>query len=118
MLVPCHLMDEGGVWDAACFLRCEDLDLCMRFRRIGWKVLFVPGARDVHEKGACNHHRAIFVEQHKHRGMFRFYRKFFRNQYSGVLVGLIAVGTWSRFALAYTRYSSKHIGRKLGLVRD
>jgi len=118
MLVRRHAMEKVGSWDEAYFLHCEDLDLSMRFRRMDWKVLFVPSARVVHEKGACSHHRPIFVEWHKHKGMLRFYRKFFRHQYPGVLMGLVAVGVWLRFGLVFTYYSSKHIGRKLGLVRD
>lgn len=118
MLVPRHAMDKVGLWDESYFLHCEDLDLCMRFRRMDWKILFVPSAKVVHEKGACSHHRPIFVEWHKHKGMLRFYRKFFRNQYPGVLMTLVAVGVWLRFALVFTYYSSRHVGRVLGLVRD
>jgi GT2 family glycosyltransferase len=118
MLVPRHAMEKVGAWDEAYFLHCEDLDLCMRFRRIDWKILFVPSAKVVHEKGACSHHRPIFVEWHKHKGMLHFYRKFFRHQYPGVLMGLVAVGVWLRFGLVFTYYSSRHIGRTMGLVRD
>ena len=118
MLVPRHAMDKVGSWDEAYFLHCEDLDLCMRLRRMDWKILFVPHAKVVHEKGACSHHRPIFVEWHKHKGMMRFYRKFFRHQYPGVLMGLVSVGVWLRFGLVVMYYSSKHIGRKLGVARD
>ncbi len=118
MLVPRHAMEKVGSWDEGYFLHCEDLDLCMRFRRMDWKVLFDPGARVVHEKGACSHHRPIFVEWHKHRGMLRFYHKFFRHQYPGGLMGLVAVGVWLRFLLVFTYYASRHIGRSLGGVRD
>jgi GT2 family glycosyltransferase len=117
MLVPRHAMEKVGSWDESYFLHCEDLDLCMRFRRMDWKILFVPSAKVMHEKGACSHSRPIFVEWHKHKGMLRFYRKFFRHQYPGVLMGLVAAGVWLRFGLVFTYYSSMHIGRKLGLVR-
>ena len=118
MLVPRHAMEKAGLWDEAYFLHCEDLDLCMRFRGMGLKILFVPSAKVVHEKGACSHHRPIFVEWHKHKGMLRFYRKFFRHQYPGVLMSLVTVGVWLRFGLVFTYYSSRHIRRKLGFVRD
>ncbi len=118
MLMSRHALEKVGFWDEAYFLHCEDLDLCMRFQRMDLKILFVPSARIVHEKGACSHHRRVFVEWHKHKGMLRFYRKFFRYQYPGVLMGLVTVGVWLRFGLVFTYYSSKYIGRKLGLVRD
>jgi dTDP-D-glucose 4,6-dehydratase len=33
----------------------------------------------------------------KHKGMLRFYRKFFCHQYPGVLMGLVVAGVWLRF---------------------
>ena len=117
MLVPRHAMDKVGTWDEAYFLHCEDLDLCMRYRRMDWKILFVPSAKVVHEKGACSHQRPIFVEWHKHKGMMRFYRKFFRHQYPGVLMGLVSTGVWLRFGLIVMYYSFRHIRRKLGVLR-
>ena len=97
MLVRREAIDAVGLLDEGYFLHCEDLDWCMRFRRKGWQVLFVPDARVVHAKGTCSHSRPVFVEWHKHRGMMRFYRKFFRRQYSGALMALVATGVWIHF---------------------
>ncbi len=99
MLVRRHAMDDVGLWDEEYFLHCEDLDWCMRFLRKKWKILFVPDARVMHDKGACSLSRPIFVEWHKHKGMMRFYRRFFRDQYPGALMWLVAAGVWARFAL-------------------
>ena len=99
MLVRREAMQEVGEWDEGYFLHCEDLDWCMRFRQKGWKILFVPSVKITHVLGACGKSRPVFVEWHKHKGMMRFYRKFFRHQYPGVLMCLVAVGVWLRFAL-------------------
>jgi hypothetical protein len=56
----------------------------------------------------------VFVEWHKHKGMIRFYKKFFRNQYPGALMGLVVVGVWLRFGLVATYYSAKRAGQALG----
>lgn len=117
MLVKREAIDDVGLWDEGYFLHCEDLDWCMRFREKGWKILFVPSARVTHALGACSRSRPIFVEWHKHKGMMRFYRKFFRHQYPGVLMGLVAVGVWLRFGLVATYYTAKRAGRALGLWR-
>ncbi len=117
MLVPRHAMEKVGSWDESYFLHCEDLDLCMRFRRMGWKVLFVPSAKVVHEKGACSHHRPIFVEWHKHKGMMRFYLKFFRHQYPMGLMCLVATGVWLRFALVVVHVFARRVFVKLGFRR-
>lgn len=99
MLVKREAILDVGVWDEGYFLHCEDLDWCMRFRKNGWKILFVPKVKISHVLGASSKSRPIFVEWHKHKGMMRFYLKFFRHQYPGILMGLVAVGVWLRFAM-------------------
>jgi GT2 family glycosyltransferase len=89
MMVKREAMRDVGDWDEGYFLHCEDLDWCMRFRQKGWKILFVPSAQITHASGVCGKSRPVFVEWHKHKGMIRFYRKFFRHQYPGVLMGRI-----------------------------
>lgn len=100
MLVKRAAVEDAGLWDEGYFLHCEDLDWCMRFRQKGWQILFVPDARIVHALGACSRSRRVFVEWHKHKGMVRFYRKFFRHQYPGALMWLVTLGVWLRFGLA------------------
>ena len=117
MLVKREAMEDVGLWDEGYFLHCEDLDWCMRFRQRGWKVMFVPSARMTHALGGCSRSRPIFVEWHKHKGMIRFYRKFFRHQYPGLLMGLVVVGVWLRFGMVAGYYAAKRVGRKLRLVR-
>ena len=96
-LVSRVAIDDVGLWDEAYFLHCEDLDLCMRFRKRGWRILFVPDAPVIHHQGHCCRRRPFFVEWHKHKGMMKFYNKFFRHQYPGVLMWLVILGVWFRF---------------------
>lgn len=98
MLVRREAVDDVGGLDEDYFLHCEDLDWCMRFRQKGWKVVFVPDAKLTHFIGSCSRTRPIFVEWNKHKGMLRFYRKFFRHQYPGVLMWMVTVGIWLRFS--------------------
>ena len=117
MLVKRQVVDGVGLWDDGYFLHCEDLDWCMRFRLAGWKILFVPSAHIRHALGVSSRSRPIFVEWHKHKGMMRFYRKFFRHQYPGVLMGLVAAGVWLRFGSVAAYYLARRAGRAMGLVR-
>ncbi|MBK9162172.1 MAG: glycosyltransferase family 2 protein [Nitrosomonadales bacterium] len=118
MLVRRDALEEIGLLDEGYFMHCEDLDWCMRFRRKGWKILFVPDARMVHHKGHCSKVSPVFVEWNKHKGMLRFYNKFFRHQYPGLLMMLVMAGVWMRF-LAVTTYLMLDRGlRALGLRRD
>jgi GT2 family glycosyltransferase len=86
-----------GPLDESYFLHCEDLDWCVRFRRAGWRVLFVPDARVVHDKGLSSHGRPVRVLWHLHRGMIRFYRKFFRDAYPAPVMWLVFAGIALRF---------------------
>lgn len=117
MLVRRKAMADVGEWDEGYFLHCEDLDWCMRFRQNGWGILFVPSARFTHALGVCGRSRPIFVEWHKHKGMMRFFKKFFRHEYPGVLMGLVALGVWLRFLLVAIYYTGRRAGRALGLTR-
>lgn len=117
MLVKREAMDDVGLWDARYFLHCEDLDWCMRFKLKGWKVMFVPDARVTHVWGACSRSRPYFVEWHKHRGMLRFYKKFFHHQYPGLLWGLVVVGVWLRFVMVASYYTGRLVLVKIGRAR-
>jgi len=117
MLVKRKVVGDVGLWDEGYFLHCEDLDWCMRFRQKGWKILFEPNARISHALGACSQSRRVFVEWHKHKGMVRFYRKFFRHQYPGALMGLVTGGVWLRFALVTVNISVQRMVTKAGVRR-
>ena len=117
MLVNRAAMQSVGHWDEGYFLHCEDLDFSMILRGRGWKIMFVPDARIVHDKGGCSRSRPLFVEWHKHRGMFRFYRKFFKHQYPGPLMWLVALGIWLRFGLVASYLSALRTLRHLGIQR-
>lgn len=117
MLVRRAALSDVGLLDEGYFLHCEDLDWCMRFRQKGWKIVFVPDVSAVHVQGTCSRARPIRVEWHKHRGMMRFYRKFFRDRYPLPLMGLVAVGVWMHFALLAAVHSVRHVGRLAGFAR-
>lgn len=99
MLIRKSAMDIVGIWDEGYFLHCEDLDLCMRFHLAGFKILFVPNVIVTHKQGSCSSSRPVFVEWHKHKGMVRFYRKFFKDGYPAPLLWLVTLAVYSRFTI-------------------
>jgi hypothetical protein len=115
MMVRRDVMEDVGEWDEGYFLHCEDLDWCMRFRHKGWKILFVPKAKITHAAGVCSKDRKLFVEWHKHKGLIRFYRKFFKQHYPGALIGLVVTGVWLRFALVATFLSTRRVFSALSI---
>ncbi|WP_295626924.1 glycosyltransferase family 2 protein [uncultured Nitrosomonas sp.] len=108
MLVKREAINEVGLWDENYFLHCEDLDLCVRFRQKKWKIIFIPDAPVVHFQGTCSRSRPFFVSWHKHKGMLRFYQKFFQRQYPKALMGLVSLAVWSRFGIAVIFLSAQY----------
>ena len=75
MLLPREMFQRLGGFDEGYFLHCEDLDLCRRVRDLGYQVLLAGDVRVLHGKGSSSRHRPVFVSRHKHRGMWRWFRK-------------------------------------------
>jgi len=76
MLMPRSLFDRLGGWDAGYRLHAEDLDLCRRARQAGAVVAVANDLRVLHLRGVSSRSRPFFVEWHKHRGLWRYFRKF------------------------------------------
>ncbi|WP_045770545.1 glycosyltransferase family 2 protein [Xanthomonas albilineans] len=76
MVLPRTLFVRIGGWDAGYRLHAEDLDLCRRAREAGATVAVVNTLRVLHVRGVSSRKRPWFVEWHKHRGLWRYFRKF------------------------------------------
>jgi hypothetical protein len=50
--------------------------------------------------------------------MLRFYRKFFRHQYPGVLMWLVMMGVWLRFAIVAMNHMVRRMIGWLGSSRE
>ncbi len=97
MLVSRQALDDVGPLDEGYFLHCEDLDWCMRFQQKGYKVLFAPDIEVTHYQGFSSKQRPLRVMWHMHKGMMRFYNKFFLHRYPLPLTIVVALGVWFRF---------------------
>ena len=98
MLVKRDLYESVGGMDEGYVMHCEDLDLCMQLRLAGHKLLFVPDARVIHDKGHSSKRQPLWVVWHLHKGMLRYYRKFFKKNYSPLLWPAVILGVYARFA--------------------
>ena len=97
MLLPRVVFERMNGFDEAYFLHFEDLDLCRRVRDAGYQVLLAGDVRALHGKGGSSGHRPVFVSRHKHRGMWRWFRKFDPAARQPLLAGLVWVGIWAHF---------------------
>lgn len=99
MFLPRAAFAAVGGFDEGYFLHCEDLDLCRRLRDAGHAVRYAGSISVVHGKGGSSRHRPVFVAWHKHRGMWRWFRRFDPAARNPVLAVLVFAGLWTRFAL-------------------
>ena len=105
LLLPRAVFAQVGGFDEGYFLHCEDLDLCRRVRDAGLRVACANDVRVVHRKGSSSRRRPFFVARHKHRGMWRWFRKFDPAARNPLSRGLVWCGLWLHFALLTPRYA-------------
>jgi N-acetylglucosaminyl-diphospho-decaprenol L-rhamnosyltransferase len=68
------LLAVGG-FDEAFFLYEEDVDLCVRVRRAGWRILFTPAAEVLHHLGRSMAQAPARADLEYHRSHILYYRK-------------------------------------------
>ncbi|GAB2502611.1 glycosyltransferase family 2 protein [Lysobacter humi (ex Lee et al. 2017)] len=103
MLLPRALFEHVGGFDEGYRLHAEDLDLCRRVREAGAVVAVANDVRVVHVRGVSSRSRPVFVEWHKHRGLWRYFRRFEAPRRSGPVRAAIALAIAVRFVVAALR---------------
>lgn len=103
MLVSRGLFDGLGGFDTGYRLHAEDLDLCRRAREAGALVAVANDVRVVHIRGVSSRSRPLFVEWHKHRGLWRYFRKFEAPRRGFVVRACVLAAIWLRFPFAVLR---------------
>ncbi|MDH5832991.1 glycosyltransferase family 2 protein [Luteimonas kalidii] len=103
MLMPRGLFERIGGFDEAYRLHAEDLDLCRRARAAGAVVAAANDVRVLHLRGVSSRSRPVFVEWHKHRGLWRYFRKFESARLAWPARAMVWCAIWLRFPLAVAR---------------
>ena len=65
-------LDDVGGWDERYFMYVEDVDLCWRLRRSGWRVAYEPGGTVEHLLGVSTASRPYRMIAEHHRSLLRF----------------------------------------------
>lgn len=100
MLMPRDLFAHLGGFDEGYRLHAEDLDLCRRARECGALVACANDVRVVHVRGVSSRSRPLFVEWHKHRGFWRYFRKFEAPRRALPTRAAVFAMIWGRFPFA------------------
>jgi N-acetylglucosaminyl-diphospho-decaprenol L-rhamnosyltransferase len=65
-------LDDVGGWDERYFMYVEDVDLCWRLRRAGWRVAYEPSGTVEHLLGVSTAGRPYRMIAEHHRSLLRF----------------------------------------------
>ncbi len=84
-------LDDVGGWDERYFMYMEDVDLCLRLRRAGWRVQYEPSGEVVHAQGASTSQRPYRMIVEHHRSVWRFAGRRYRGWRRVLLVPLAPV---------------------------
>lgn len=105
LMVRRSLLEQIGLLDEGYFMYIEDVDLCQRVHRAGYKVVYFPEATVIHHIGRSSSTlpgRSIIA---RHRSMWHYYRKYLRHGLpmdlvvgTGILArcGYLLAGNWSK----------------------
>lgn len=94
--------DSVGGFDPSYFMYMEDVDLCWRLGRAGWRVAYQPAAEVVHTQGvSADQHPYRMLAAH-HLSMWRFARRTSTGRRRAALP-VVFVGLAARLAVSVTR---------------
>lgn len=82
-------LEEVGFFDPQFPLYFNDVDLCYRLRRAGWKIFFTPQTQVIHHVGASTSQLGASRVRESHAALLRYYRK----HYAGRLNPMVYAAT-------------------------
>jgi N-acetylglucosaminyl-diphospho-decaprenol L-rhamnosyltransferase len=77
LLVRRAAIEAVGLLDEGFHMYAEELEWCLRFRRAGWGVVYLPSAQVVHHSGRSSGQDVFQRHLHHHQSKYRLYRLLF-----------------------------------------
>ena len=104
MFIRAKIFRQVGYLDEQFYAYQEDSDFCLRARKAGWKIFYLPQAEIVHyggEGGTRVHpYRSVYEW---HRSYFLYYRKNFARDYLFLANGLVYSLMFVKYMIAVTK---------------
>ena len=100
MFIPKTVLDKVGYFDEDYFMYGEDLDLCYRINKAGYKIFYYPEVTTIHFKGESTKKTNLSYVNNFYGAMNIFVRKNFTG-YSRILSGILQLGIFYRSFLSY-----------------
>lgn len=114
ILVRRAALEQIGGWDEEFFLYSEDIDLCRRLWRGGWRIRYEPAAVAVHAGGGSAPRSALLPLLTESR--LRYAAKHGSRSYAALARGGVALGSLTRILLSRGGLATRR-GHALALAR-
>jgi O-antigen biosynthesis protein len=75
MFIPKYVLDRVGLFDEDYFMYGEDLDLCFRIKKAGYKIVYFPEVKTVHLKGESTRKAGLAYVNNFYGAMSIFVKK-------------------------------------------
>jgi len=100
MFIPKMVLEKVGLFDEDYFMYGEDLDLCFRIRKGGYKIFYFPEVTTIHFKGESTRKTNLSYVNNFYGAMKIFVRKNFTGA-SRALSFILQLGIYSRSTFSY-----------------
>jgi GT2 family glycosyltransferase/lipopolysaccharide/colanic/teichoic acid biosynthesis glycosyltransferase len=102
MFIRRDVLKKVGYFDEDYFMYGEDIDLCYKIKKEGWKIFYTPATQAIHYKGESTKKGEFSYVSNFYSAMLIFANKHLKTRYSIFLRILLTLGIYSRAAIAYS----------------
>lgn len=106
MFIPSEVLKDVGLFDEDYFMYGEDLDLCYRISKKGYKIFYYPEVHTIHLKGESTKKSNLSYAKNFNGAMSIFVRKNFHSS-SFFLVILLQLGIFIRSTVSFFKRTLK-----------
>lgn len=98
LLTRRNILDDVGGWDENFFMYVEEVDLCYRIKKLGYRIWYLPKWNITHLGGASSK-TSEFSLISEYEGIKKFYSKFYPSWQFPILRLILKIGALGRMIL-------------------
>ena len=92
MFINKKALDDVGFLDESFFMYGEDIDLCYRIKKAGYKIVYIGNSKITHFKGASSKKQKSKLIYEFYRAMYVYYKKHHANESSFIVNFIVYLG--------------------------
>lgn len=92
MFMRARTLDEVGFLDETFFMYGEDIDLCYRIKKAGWKIIYYGKSKITHLKGASSKKQKNKLIYEFYHAMYIYYKKHHADESSFIVNFAVYIG--------------------------